>query len=388
MGTPTTVPNDNLDTEISVQDRLNGATGEELSAWRSKGDLPPTESERKVSAEKAASQTAEKDEKKTEATESETKDDASAHVEKKTKPATASDSATDKPQKGKTSRTDERFEELFGYLRQERERAQKLEEELASLRGEKKPAEQKAESQTAAETKKPVRPKMDDKNEAGEFKYKTLGEFDDAVAKYEDERDAWRDEQAKKSRTDEDTKTQKARELAEAEKVVIEKFSERVKESAKKHSDWKEVAQNPKLPIFKGSPIESFIFDSDQGAEIAYYLGSNPEVLTEMTGLKATTKNADGTYNFERVGNPMTPAQIFRKLTHIELTLSPDEEKKSEPAAKKEPVVLPKPVTEVSARRSASRDDAEAALESKNVAEYMRIQNERDARKFRASRGA
>jgi hypothetical protein len=123
-----------------------------------------------------------------------------------------------------------------------------------------------------------------------------------------------------------------------------------------KHEDFDAVALNNDLPIKIGTPVDLFLVDSEQGAEVLYYLGQNPEELERIQGKATTTKDAKGNVQFTFNGGLHPLAQV-RELTKLELQLSEPKENPAPPKTR-----APKPPSEVGGRGTQPADTVEAAV--------------------------
>ena len=76
------------------------------------------------------------------------------------------------------------------------------------------------------------------------------------------------------------------REQARQQSAILETYHEKEEEARTKYDDFEQVAYNPKLPVT--NVMAETIQSSEIGAELAYYLGSNPkeaERISRMTPL-------------------------------------------------------------------------------------------------------
>ena len=115
------------------------------------------------------------------------------------------------------------------------------------------------------------------------------------------------------------------REAAKQHSQVLESYQELEEAARDKYDDFEQVAYNPKLPIT--NVMAETIQSSDIGAELAYYLGSNPK-------------------DAERISR-MTPLGQAKEIGKIEAKLA------SEPPVKRT-TSAPAPISPVTARNSGS----------------------------------
>ena len=331
--------------EFSVQDSLNQASPDDLKKWQLTGELP-TRREMPVKAEAAA--TSKQKEEPGSGTEGETAAPA---------PDNAADSATASTQQRKEHRWQKREREL----REARAEIARLQADRAA------PAARSESSQASppapeSATTAPPRPRIDEVDpKTGKPKYESY----DA---YENARDTWLKNEAirefrEQSAKSEQQKAQEAK-FAEIGKNIATKFEA----AAAKHPDFKTVVHDDLL-IPMGSVVDGFIQDSDEGGEVAYYLGQHPAILEEFYG--------DFDLKTGRFTNKVSPQRQFRRLMEIEAEVGGAETQASA-APPKVPPKLPAPPTTLGARNSAAVDDAEAALAKGDTQAYMRIMNQRD----------
>lgn len=90
------------------------------------------------------------------------------------------------------------------------------------------------------------------------------------------------------------------RERQQQAERVQEAFLERAEKAAERYPDFHAVVGNPTLPI--NEAMAEFIADSDQGADVAYYLGKNPLKAAQIS--------------------QMSPVRAARELAKIEAELA------------------------------------------------------------------
>ena len=115
------------------------------------------------------------------------------------------------------------------------------------------------------------------------------------------------------------------REAAKQHSAILESYQDLEEEARVKYDDFEQVAYNPKLPIT--NVMAETIQSSDIGAELAYYLGSNPK-------------------DAERISR-MTPLGQAKEIGKIEAKLA------AEPPVKRT-TSAPAPISPVTARNSGS----------------------------------
>ncbi len=92
----------------------------------------------------------------------------------------------------------------------------------------------------------------------------------------------------------------KARAAKEQQERVAESFREKAEKASERYPDFDRVVGNPSLPI--NAAMAEFIADSDHGADVAYFLGKNPERAQDIS--------------------EMSPVRAARELTRIEAELA------------------------------------------------------------------
>jgi hypothetical protein len=300
---------------------------------------------------------------------------------------TSADSATAQPQKKKDAAS--RLKEVLAdqkKLRLEREKDQELIRELTrKLSGPSAlQTSQPAPEAAKVETGKPVRPKLTDVDpKTGQPLFKTFTDYELALEKYSDDRDAWLESETFKKVTEHSTKAQKEKETAEAEKVIAELFGKRVNEVRQKHADFDQVALRKDLPVVKGSTVEAYILDSDRGAEVLYFLGQHPEEVTRLTGLIG---DLDAQGNFTRIGPGLSALAQARELFKIEQALTPVEKPAPKPPSTARPVTqAPPPPHQVSGKAPAS-DPVEQAVKEGDFAAFRDAENAKILARRKAAR--
>ena len=118
-----------------------------------------------------------------------------------------------------------------------------------------------------------------------------------------------------------------------------------------KPEDYAKIAFNKDLPINKAT--DGFILDSQHGAELLYHLGQNPQLAAEVAKLD--------------------PIATIRLLTRLEMALSGDS-----PAPQPKTTRTPPPPTDLGARNTPPKNEAEAAAARGDYATYKRLMNQQD----------
>lgn len=304
-----------------VETSLESLTDEQSKHWRLTGELP----------------------KQTEAAPVEPPEEAPAEAGK---PEGTQEAGKAKGIKTRKVELDAEIQELEARLARKADLKRQLSET-----GEKPPAPPPVDK--PAELKAPVKPKQAD--------FQTWEEYESATDKYHDEMSDFKITLAlQKDRAERAKEAEAAKAKTEGE-TVAQRFNQQVEAAAKKHSDWNEVApaigeilKDPRYNAGAG-----FILESEQGAEITYYLGTHLDEAATIA--------------------KMSPIRQCAALGVIEHRLSQPaaEPKKAAPGPKKETEVPPPP-TELGGRNALPADPVNAALESGDTGAYIRAANARD----------
>lgn len=321
------MPTDFAVTTDSAPADLQIPSGADYAAWRKTGIMPSNEE----SAPSKEVQTETPAEQEESAPQSDT--------------AAASEPAPKQEQvRRKTPETSERrWTELLSERKTLRDKVAELERQLSERSKASDSPRQDSQPAKAAHNEL-VEPKIDDLNEKGEPKYKTYDEYLAAVRKYD------RDVTIREF----ETRNAQARQ-SEHERVISQKWGERVNKAIDKYPDFIKVALNENLQIPKGSLVDLFTLDSDHGADVLYELAKNDAAeLGRITDLAKTN-----------------PLRAHRELLKIEQRFS------AAPAPKKV-TQAPPPPKEVTGKGTTSADEVEQAVKEEDQSAYMAAANRRD----------
>lgn len=365
---PVSAPVEQETPEVSIQERLDHATAPELKTWREKGDIPPVRPAKEAAP---AAAVAEPKPEVPEVTEVKPAPDASA-------PSTPADAAAPPavPQKKHRDKTKEdtarRFDEILSEVKALRQEKEEWQRRSA-------PRETPAPQPEAKPSARPE-PKIDDLDANGKPKYTDYAQYLADVRKFDREQYlAEVDERLQKADQTRQQTEQQRRE-AEQQRILGEGLNRKFETARKKHSDFDAVALAPTVEIPPGSVVDVFLLDSDHAGEVAYYLGQHPEILKEFYQVTERIGGGKDMGLATKFTNLVNPMRQHRRLLEIEREVSASPEV---PPALKPPANLPPPPTELSARRSAPVDDADAALARGDTASYMRIVNARETKAAR-----
>jgi len=193
------------------------------------------------------------------------------------KPAPAAD---DKPKKAQG--VQKRIDELTRQREDERRRAEAAEaRELRILTALERATVKEPKPET--EDKEPVRPKKTD--------FPDPDQYDVAVDDYVTQRAAWIAKREVRSHIEAQERKAAEQTAQTQQKAVQEKFKQRVEETSKKYSDYHEVAESPDVQV--SFPMAYAILQSEQGPEIQYYLGKNPEEAKRISSMNTTDQSGN-----------------------------------------------------------------------------------------------
>lgn len=257
------------------------------------------------------------------------------------------------PQKKRDQKTREDTERRFNeILSENRSLRQKIEE--AEQRRTAAPSAPPASQPAAAKAE----PKLEDVDpQTGRPKYTTLQDF--IVA-----RETWLKENLLSEFETRSAKTQAERAQQEQARVLNEGLNAKYEVARAKYADFDQVALNPDLLIPAGSVADTFVLDSEHGADVLHYLGQHPEVLESFYG------NFDlKTGKYTNKVNPLRQARELFKIEQKFATGSSSVRRVSN---------APPPPHEVSGKGTTSSDEVEQALKDDDTAAYFATANRRD----------
>lgn len=223
--------------------------------------------------------------------------------------------------------------------------------------------ETKQVSQPAAEVKA-TEPQLQDKDDKGEFKYKTLEEYNAAVRKYDRE-------QILSQVKEEQAKSAKERDLAQAKETIQREIAQRVTKARKDHPDYDAITSEAVgrktdsgqdvLYIPEGSAVDGFILDSPRGHDVLYEICKNLDQHAHIFACDAQGKFL------------LSPLRQVRELARIENSLDAVEK----PAPAKPVTQAARPPHQVSGKGTVSKDAVEQAVTDNDSDSYIRETNAR-----------
>jgi hypothetical protein len=353
--------------ESSYQERLNNATPEEYKTWEATGEIPPVKPKSDPAPPKTetpAVSTEEKDKKETTSSAAD-----GANQPPKTETAAAPEAARP-PQKKRNA--DARVTQLLEERKKRDEewaaRFDALEKKLAPPAA---PSE-KPGPQPAADGKETQA--SDPEPELGGVNSKTGKPFQ-TVAEWQKEHSAWQRAQILAEVDGRLSKTEQQRKQTEDRQILDQTLAEKFEPGRAKYPDFDKLVRDPHLFIPFGSAADVFIRNSENAAEVAYYLGQHPEILTRFYRDPTGKDGMTGVYE-----NAVPPALQMIELARIEakLTASPATPPATIVPSAAPPKHLPPPPTVLDSRSSPSVDAAEEAVRKKSFSDYEKAENERE----------
>jgi hypothetical protein len=187
-------------------------------------------------------------------------------------PSEQPDDSAAEPEPKKAKGVQKRIDELTRQREDERRRAEaaeaRLDRALAALE---KPVKEKVVSSEDPEPQKPV---FDPNNPDAS----TV-----ALEQYVQDRSAWIARREVKATLAEEEKKRADERLADENKRVQESFKTRVEKAKEKYPDYSEKAESPDVQV--SIVMASAIAHSEDGPELAYFLGNNPAEASRISKL-------------------------------------------------------------------------------------------------------
>lgn len=236
-------------------------------------------------------------------------------------------------------KTEQRFQQLLKERAQERERADRLERELAALKTPAPPVDAQPAASSPATADDPE-PNPDDLT-----KYPD-GAYD---RKYFKDQAAWEARQVLKAERETAAKTAQQQKAEATAREKAKQWSERVTAAQAKYPDFDAKAFGP-TEIEAGSPIDVWVMESEQGAELLYHLQTHPEEIRRIAALPAVHQ--------------------VRELARLEDKLVP--------APAKTITDAPAPPRTLGDRTTANADAVTRALANKDPGAYIDEMNRRE----------
>ncbi len=355
--------------------------------WRKTGKLPEADGSESAAEDKEIEHEETQDQ---EPEEPSSEAEASAASEHESEEIAAPEAA--RPQKGKKDAA-ARLREVLEERKADRALLRKLTEQIAEL---KSPSSVKPESRPAAEVEKPAEseakskgkpePQIDDKKSDGTPKYKVWGE-------YQKDHDTWVAEEAVRRAlaavAEHTTKTQAEQQKTQADTKVDEAWTAKLNKGREKYPDFDKSlkglleardAHGNEFFFARGGAIDSFLQDSELGADVFRYIAQNantPEVQ------RIFERTPDGKFFL------LSGVQQVRALSLIEAKVATAQP--ARPATSKAPAKpitrAPAPPHQVSGKPAAQVDEVEQAVKDGDQEAFTRLENERVLERMKARSG-
>jgi hypothetical protein len=273
----------------------------------------------------------------------------------------APDSETGKPSaeaaagEKKPKNAESRIQELVAERRAEKERADRLESELAALKSGKKP-DVKAEAEPSTALKAPEKPKRPKLEEFEHFEqYEAAQEtYDTALVEYAEQ---LADHKAEVKQAEAKAKAE-AEEADKSQKQLAAELNKKIDKAIERHPDFKEKLRSAKHlgNIREGSLVDRAILGRELGAEMLYHFATNEADLTRILALDAIDQGAE--------------------LKKLESQLS-----KAGTSAPTKVSSAPGPLTEVGGKGATPEDESLAALKADDFRAWKRAEDAKDIAK-------
>lgn len=173
-------------------------------------------------------------------------------------------------------KTEQRFQELLKERAKERERADRLERELAALKTPTPPVDAKPAASSAAPATDPE-PNPDDLTTYPD------GAYD---RKYFKDQAAWEARQVLRAEREAADTVARQQRTEARQREQSKAWADRVQAAQAKYQDFDAKAFGP-TEIVAGSPIDVWVMESEQGAELLYHLQSHPDEIRRIAALPA-----------------------------------------------------------------------------------------------------
>jgi hypothetical protein len=325
----------------AVEETPAGPPIEEWSAveyrtWRETGERPP--------AKKAEAPPASKTE-------------SSAAAEKPAEKAAPAPEAGNPQEQPKRKTGEDRKAELSAEIQELLRQRHQLRDEVSRMRpqkDEKQPDPSAGKpQQTAATTDKPKAPKS--------AEYKTWGEYEDALAEYQDKLTDWK--------LAERDRAHYAAQQEESRRELKASWSERVAEHSKSDTDFQDAIEYVG-PFATAAGVADLIMQSEVGPQIVSYLHQHQDeaVKIAQSGSPVAIAAAIGKLEAKLLGERKPAAKAAEPVKPVKA-----------PEPKKTTSAAPPP-TELAAKSGGAEDEAAAALRDRDFARYKRVMDAREKR--------
>ena len=284
---------------------------------------------------------------------------------------TRPESATGTPQGKKDAAS--RLKEVLEDRKRDRELIRQLTEKLSA------PASVKPTSQPTSELEKKdakAKPKLGDNDPKTGKPFTSLEAWSDAV-------DEWNTERFNQELETRLSKAEQTHQQTAQQQRANEELGAKLAVGKTKYPDFEKVAFNPELTIPVGSAVDVFVRNSDNAAEIMYYLGQHPDILNSFYRYEPGKDDMPGklTGMFHQL---IHPTLQMMELAKIEARLAAEVAPVKTPA--RTITQAPRPPHQVSGK-APTPDPLAKAVEEGDQAEFTRLENERILAKRKAVGG-
>jgi len=262
-----------------------------------------------------------------------------------------------KPEESQTNgleQTQKRIDKLTAQRSEAESRAAQLAKELEVERAKHTENKEAPVEEVAApvETQR-VRPKL------GETINPKTGKPHETQEEYEDDLMDWRDEK---------NAIQYAKEENERRATnVLTSYNDRVEAFKVDHEDWGEVVTASTMDIPQG--VQMAILEMENGPEVAYFLGKNPQVVKSLNKMSVPTAMAE----IGRISSRLEGPQEKEKENY--------QERQNSRGPDREPIVsrAPAPIKPLSGHATKSS----VPIDEMSYADYRRIRDQQEKQRFR-----
>lgn len=313
---------------LSADTLLERATPDQVDKWRLSGDI----------ADLGAPKADGGDAQTPNPPQTPIADSSSAKPDQPAAPTGAIPKADSEP----ADKTKQRIESLLTERARERERADRLERELAALKQQAPPAPAAKADAAPVATDDP-RP---DKTDATKY---PDGIYDE---KYIEDLSDWKVRQSWRARDAKAEEDARARHIEEQEHTLNRSFGQRVEAAKAKYPDFMERAILAPTDIVKDSPMDRWILESDDGADVLYYLQTTAGEARRIQALPIVQQLRELVRIGDKVTSPAAPARTISGA--------------------------PAPAATLGGHASGGGDDVARALAQGDEAAYIAAANARD----------
>jgi hypothetical protein len=204
---------------------------------------------------------------------------------------TPGDTDARKPARG----VQKRLDELAKQREEQRARAEAAERRLDLLLSQAKPKPAEVIDDTEEAPARPSRSSFNDPDL-----------YEAALVDYSDKKAAWSARREVRHAIAEQTRQYQERQQVEAHAQVQRAYSARVEKAVQKYPDYHDVAESPDVQI--SIPMASAILRSDNGPDVAYYLGSHPDEAKRIHALHPELQLVEFGLIVAKLATPPKPA--------------------------------------------------------------------------------